>query len=289
MAGRSGGSPMPPAMTTTSLPSARSTGQLVPYGPRTPIWSPGRAAHSAWLTAPTSRIVCSTGPGDDGSPLIEIGTSPTPGARSMLNWPGRKPNGPGGCSASVTTSCDSRLAAVPRHGGDSVHGRCAAASAGGRMTVDVRDLQPGGLQPPRRQQREPLHEVEAEPRVGVAPGPQARAVHLQGPHPPDGPPVEVPAVRAHQPGEADHLPGAEGLYRGDPARRGDLQRDRPLAHQVERLRRVALAEQERAVAEHHVPGAAGDQLQVRRVHPGEELVAAQHRLKCLRQWRPPPR
>src|SRR5579875_2688126 len=263
MAGRSGGSPMPPAMTTTSLPSARSTGQLVPYGPRTPIWSPGRAAHSAWLTAPTSRIVCSTGPGDDGSPLIEIGTSPMPGARSMLNWPGRKPNGPGGSSSSVTTSCDSRLAAVTRHGGDSVHGRCAAASASGRMTVDVQDLQPGG--------------------------PQPRAVHLQGPHPPDGPPVEVPAVRAHQPGEADHLPGAEGLYRGDPARRGDLQRDRPLAHQVERLRRVALAEQERAVAEHHVPGAAGDQLQVRRVHPGEELVAAQHRLKCLRQWRPPPR
>ena len=60
-------------------------GQLVPYGPRTPIRCPGCTEHSACVTAPTSRMVCSTGPAADGSPLIEIGTSPMPGTRSMLN------------------------------------------------------------------------------------------------------------------------------------------------------------------------------------------------------------
>src|SRR5215475_9301943 len=195
---------MPPATITTSPPSAACTGQLVPYGPRTPIWCPVCAEHSACVTAPTSRMVCSTGPAAVGSPLIEIGTSPMPGIRSMLNWPGWKPNGSGGWSSSVTVSCDSRWFAITCHGGDCVHGR-SAASARVRMTVHIQNLQPGSLQPPRRQIREPLHEVVAEPRVGVALGPQARAVHLDGVQPPDGPPVELPAVRAHQPGEARHF------------------------------------------------------------------------------------
>ena len=47
MAGRSGGSPMPPATIITSPPSAARTGQLVPYGPRTPTRWPGRRVHSA--------------------------------------------------------------------------------------------------------------------------------------------------------------------------------------------------------------------------------------------------
>ncbi len=47
---------------------------------------PPRTA-SAWLTAPTSRTVCSIGTGAPGAELIEMATSPTPKAVSMLNCP----------------------------------------------------------------------------------------------------------------------------------------------------------------------------------------------------------
>ena len=78
MTGRSGASPMPPATITTSLPAASSTGQLAPNGPRTPITSPRLSLPIAFVTAPTARMVCVIAPGFAGSPLIEIGTSPTP-------------------------------------------------------------------------------------------------------------------------------------------------------------------------------------------------------------------
>ena len=149
MAGRSGGSPMPPATITTSPPSAARTGQLVPYGPRTPTALPRPRVHSAWVTAPTSRMVCSTGPGRGGSPLIEIGTSPMPGAPQHVELAGLEAERlAGGSSSSVTVSCDSGRLAVTRQGAGSVHGRDAAASASVRMTVHVKQLQPGGLQPP---------------------------------------------------------------------------------------------------------------------------------------------
>ena len=50
--------------------------------------SPGARDQSAWLTAPTSLIVCSrySAPGAE---LIEIATSPTPKTLVMLNWPAR--------------------------------------------------------------------------------------------------------------------------------------------------------------------------------------------------------
>jgi len=47
-------------------------------GPRTPIVSPASSRRIAVVTAPTSRVVCRISAGSVGSPLIEIGTSPTP-------------------------------------------------------------------------------------------------------------------------------------------------------------------------------------------------------------------
>src|SRR6516225_4396588 len=160
---------MPPATITTSPPSASSTGQQVPYGPRTPTRSPGSRAHSAWVAIPTSRMVCSTGPPAAGSPLIEIGTSPVPNAPSMLNWPGRNANTSpaGGSSSSVTVSADSRCVAVTRQKAGSVHGQDLTGSDSGRtdVPVHVQQLQPRGLQPLDGQAGEQLRELKPQPRV----------------------------------------------------------------------------------------------------------------------------
>ena len=95
---------MPPATISMSRPSARWGSQPVPNGPRTPIMSPGAAAHSARVTAPTARIVCTSSPPDE--PLTETGTSPTPKVYSMVNWPGRGGSigSATGRSSSVTVS-----------------------------------------------------------------------------------------------------------------------------------------------------------------------------------------
>ena len=67
---------MPPATTTTSPPTAASTGHALPNGPRTPSTAPGFAAQIASVTAPTARTVWTSGP--SASPETEIGTSPMP-------------------------------------------------------------------------------------------------------------------------------------------------------------------------------------------------------------------
>ena len=117
MAPRSGARPMPPATMTTSLSSNPSTPQSVPNGPRTPTTDPTAAVQREWVMAPTSRTVCSTGPGAPGALLIEIATSPTPKDVSMLNWPGLNENGLGpdvGSSDKVTTSPVSTCLATTR-------------------------------------------------------------------------------------------------------------------------------------------------------------------------------
>ena len=76
--GARGANPMPPATITTSFPAASSTGQLAPNGPRTPITSPRLSLPIAFVTTPTARTVCVITPDFNGSPLIEIGTSPAP-------------------------------------------------------------------------------------------------------------------------------------------------------------------------------------------------------------------
>ena len=60
---RSGASPIPPATTTTSaLGRCRRRPSRCRTAPRTPTTSPTGAPHRAWVTAPTSRTVCSSGP-----------------------------------------------------------------------------------------------------------------------------------------------------------------------------------------------------------------------------------
>ena len=69
---------MPPAISTTSWPWAWCTGHDVPNGPRTPTHAPFSSFCMARVVAPTERIVWTRTSGLAGSPLIEIGTSPTP-------------------------------------------------------------------------------------------------------------------------------------------------------------------------------------------------------------------
>src|SRR5579859_2031408 len=104
---RSGARPRPPATTTTSLPCTSSMGQELPNGPRTPSMSPALSSRIARDTAPTARVVCTRGTGRSGSPLMEMGISPTPYTYSMLNWPqanGDTPSPSHGSSSSVYVS-----------------------------------------------------------------------------------------------------------------------------------------------------------------------------------------
>ncbi len=107
IAGLSGARPMPPATISTSFPRASSTGHVVPNGPRIPTACPGFAFTSALVALPTERTVYTSRPVSCGSPLIEIGSSPTPYTYSMLNCPGEKaaPSDDSGSSVSVNVSC----------------------------------------------------------------------------------------------------------------------------------------------------------------------------------------
>ena len=81
---RNGARPSPPATTRTSPANASSVGHTVPYGPRRPIVSPGRAATIALLTAPTARTVspsCQSSP----AALTDTGISPTPNTHTIAN------------------------------------------------------------------------------------------------------------------------------------------------------------------------------------------------------------
>ncbi len=78
---------MPPATKTTSPPRPDVTSHPLPNGPRMPSTVPGAAWTRAWVTAPTSRIVCSSRSVRAGSPLIEIGASPVPNACIIVNCP----------------------------------------------------------------------------------------------------------------------------------------------------------------------------------------------------------
>jgi hypothetical protein len=113
------------------MPSAAGRSQAVPYGPWTPTTSPGRLPHSAAVTAPTARMVC-TYPAGRARPLIDTGTSPTPGAYSMANCPGRnlgqEPSI--GCSARVTVSMRSSRRDRTRYGAGVIKHRSGAASPG---------------------------------------------------------------------------------------------------------------------------------------------------------------
>ena len=61
-------------------PRPRRSASRAPNGPRTPTVSPAPSRVSAADTAPTARIVWTSRSGSAGSPLMQIGTSPTPKA-----------------------------------------------------------------------------------------------------------------------------------------------------------------------------------------------------------------
>ena len=76
-------------------PRRCSTGQLLPNGPRTPSTSPGFSLRIALGHRCPPRGWCGPGlPAAAGSPLIEIGTSPTPKTYSMLNCPAERSRRP---------------------------------------------------------------------------------------------------------------------------------------------------------------------------------------------------
>src|ERR1039458_733077 len=139
---------------TRSRPAADGRSQVVPYGPRTPITRPGGASHSARVTAPTARIVCTSVPSRlAGSPLTEMATSPIPGTASMVNWPGWN-GGSGsaaGSSLSATRYCVSGVAPAPPGAHGSI-GSAAPAGAPARAAsvlvigapVQVEQPGPGG-------------------------------------------------------------------------------------------------------------------------------------------------
>ena len=78
-------------------PRPRPAATRVPNGPRTPTSCPGASLHSAEVTAPTARTVCTSGPGRVRSPLTEIGTSPTRTRRASRTGRARSPAARGAC------------------------------------------------------------------------------------------------------------------------------------------------------------------------------------------------
>src|SRR5512143_3723393 len=176
---------MPPAISTTSCPCAWCTGQEVPNGPRRPTHEPFCSFCRAREVAPTARIVCTSCSGRAGSPLIEIGTSPTPNTYSMLNWPGangRKRGSASGVSVSVKVSPVSRAMWRTSKGSGRIGSEARTVAAAGSVSVaiEVQELHARGFQARHHQLREALQQVVAEGRFVLALGAQAPAVQRQG-------------------------------------------------------------------------------------------------------------
>ena len=88
-------------------------------------------AQSAFVTAPTARIVwTSVVPFRSRSPLVEIGTSPTPNAYSIVNWPGAIGSiaSSTGSSSSVQLSWFSLRFRTTRYGSGVIAPRAAATA-----------------------------------------------------------------------------------------------------------------------------------------------------------------
>ncbi len=81
-----GVTPVPPA--TTSRLSLSLTLNQVPYGPLTPIRSPGCSLWSSSVASPTTLTTISADP-SIGSLVTLIGISSNPGTHTMANCPGR--------------------------------------------------------------------------------------------------------------------------------------------------------------------------------------------------------
>src|SRR6478752_6715807 len=286
MAGRKGARPIPPATKTTSPPFPEVTSHPVPNGPRTPSTVPGPAATRAAVTEPTLRMVCSMRSGRFGSPLIEMGASPTPNAYNMVNWPGDQESaGPSvGSSSSVyvsRVSCRVRRTTNGRgsmgSGPARVAGSAAARSTSllNEISVDIEQPDPGGLEPLVHHPDEPLGQLVPDAWVCVELGPQARSVEghragLRG-----GPGVERPAVRRHHPRPTHDVPVLERVQHHPTSGGSDLDGHHASPEHVEVVSRFTLVEDELAPPHMHVGGAAGQQFGDRVVQTVEERVLRQ--------------
>ncbi len=149
----------------------------MPNGPRTPSTVPGPAATRAAVTEPTLRMVCSMRSGRFGSPLIEMGASPTPNAYNMVNWPGDQDSaGPsvGSSSRVYVSRVSCRVRRTTNGRGSIGSGAAIARSAVTRfprllneVSVDVEQPDPGGLQPLVHHPDEPLRQLVPDVRVRV--------------------------------------------------------------------------------------------------------------------------
>src|SRR6478752_2353054 len=286
MAGRKGARPIPPATKTTSPPLPELTPHPAPNGPRTPSTVPGPAATRAAVTEPTLRMVCSMRSGRFGSPLIEIGASPTPNAYNMVNWPGNQESaGPSmGSSSSVyvsRVSCRVRRTTNGRGSMGSGAARVALSATArcprllNEISVDVEQPDPGGLQPLVHHPDEPPRQLLHEVGVRVELGPQAGRVlrHRTGFR--GGAGVERPAVLIHHPRPPHDVPVLERVQHHPASGGSDLDGHHATPEHVEVVSRFTLVEDELAPPHMHVGGAAGQQFGDRVVQTLEERVLRQ--------------
>ncbi len=152
--GRKGAKPSPPATIRISVPSrAAATGHVVPNGPRKVRSALAGRSAKARDTGPTARIVwTSVAPRPVPADTL-IGTSPSPGKPTMLNWPGPQPRQAGQSIANVATSAVSRRTLVTRATEGTI-GSGAMTSA--RMAIDIQHLQLRFIEPVQKRGHEPL-------------------------------------------------------------------------------------------------------------------------------------
>ena len=214
---------MPPATTTTSRsPSGHRPRPSRPNGPRTPTRSPISARHRAWVTGPTSRTVCRSGPSPAGALLTEMAASPTPKAVSMLNCPGRNALGSpetGARKSVVTSPVSARRSTTRWRTGVIVAGPGAGEIGGWLLTwssdactsaatvapVQVEQPDPGGLQAVEEDGGNP-HDQRSRGRGRRRPWPAGRPPSTaMAPTGLDGPGVELPTVGREEPAPARPL------------------------------------------------------------------------------------
>jgi hypothetical protein len=156
------------------------------------------------------------------------------------------------------------------------------ARPGPSWPVHVDEAQASGLHPAKEDRGEAFHQLVAELRILLALAPQADAVEDHGPDRLQCPPVELPAIRGEEPGEADHLPRFRAVQDHGTSTGGvDLQRDSAAPHDEHLIGLVTLPEEVRARLEHDVAATSGDELDVWLVQPAEEGMLAKQRTKSL--------
>ena len=179
------------------------------------------AVHRAWVTGPTSRTVCSSGPSlgrraahrDGGLADAERGEHvelPGPEGHRSTRRRGRatassrrRSRGgvrrPGAGPASWSRAAARRAAPAVR-----LHADRSASTAG---PVQVEQPHAGHLQALEEHRGHPLHERVARARGRPPPCPAGTPRRRRRPHRVDGPGVEVPAVGGDQPAPSDGGPG----------------------------------------------------------------------------------